>query len=196
MKSLLFFIMILGTPLLAGSPREINFGSEARYGRFMSFIELESWATGRNLTVLRDCPFRDLDDGEAEIIPAEGMDFSLSSPRDGRVYLYLDMVVFRPAASYNPLTDAIHCQTGGEGVRMNNDRTQELKQVRWLSVEVNGRTVKTVYAGGDVYLRSPIVIPIEREVARGGTLNVRLTVSPGDGFFAIWDTFVSVSPDG
>jgi hypothetical protein len=68
--------------------------------------------------------------------------------------------------------------------------------VRWLSVEVNGRTVKTVYAGGDVYLRSPIVIPIEREVARGGTLNVRLTVSPGDGFFAIWDTFVSVSPDG
>jgi hypothetical protein len=51
-------------------------------------------------------------------------------------------------------------------------------------------------AVGDVYLRSPIVIPIEREVVRGGTLNVRLTVSPGDGFFAIWDTFVSVSPDG
>ncbi len=190
------FLLSFFLPVAAfAHPREINFGREGRYGRFISFLELESWATGRNLVVLRDCALRDIDDGEAEIIAPEGMNFSLSAP-PGRSYLYLDMVVFRPAASYNPLTDAVHCQPGGDSLRMNNDRVQDIKQVRWMSVEVNGRSLRTVYMGGDVYLRSPIVIPVDREVSRGGVLNVRLTVSPGDGFFAVWDAFVSSSPDG
>jgi len=188
--------ILLPSIAFAEPPHEINFGHEAKYGRFFPFNELESWATGRNLVVLPDCPLRDMRDGESEIIPAEGMSFELSAPRPGRVYLYLDMVVFRPAAAYNPLLDGIHCVPGADTVRMESPKVQDVKQVRWLTVEVNGKILKTVYVGGDEYLRSPLVIQVEREVLRDGKLKVRLLVSPGEGFFSIWDAFVSASPDG
>lgn len=174
-------------------PREINFGHESRYGRFFPYNELESWATARNLVVLRDCPLREIQDGEAEIIPNEGMEYSLSAPEDEQVFLYLDLVTFRPAAAYNPLLDGIHCIPGEDRVKMESPQVQDVKQVRWLSVEVNGHTLHTVYVGGETYLRSPLVVRVPREYVKRGVVHVRLQVSPGEGFFAIWDSFISRS---
>ncbi|MCE9597175.1 MAG: hypothetical protein K8S54_04330 [Spirochaetia bacterium] len=193
-----FVILILLAPGLlepgeSTEPREVNFGHESRYGRFFPYNELASWASARNLVVLRDCPLREIQDDEAEIIPTEGMEFTLSAPEGEQVFLYLDLVTFRPAAAYNPLMDGIHCIPGEDRVTMESGQVQDVKQVRWLTVNVNEHELHTVYVGGETYLRSPLVVPVPREFVKRGVVNVRLQVSPGEGFFAIWDSFVSRS---
>lgn len=190
------FLLALALPLFAAeAPAEIDFGHDASHGRFFSGIEIDQWAVNRNLIALPDCAFRGLEDNEAEIISPDGMAFDLRSPGPGQVYLYLDMVVFRPRRAYNALLDDIHCKAGSDRVQMEPLQVQDIKQVRWLSVQVNGRTLKTVYVGGNTFLRSPLVIAVPREVNQD-RLRVRLSVSPGDGFFAVWDAFASRSKDG
>ncbi|MBL8022015.1 MAG: hypothetical protein JNM27_20235 [Leptospirales bacterium] len=193
---LAFLFPAVLVPQESTEPREMNFGHESRFGRFFPYNELESWATARNLVVLKDCPLREIQDHEAEIIPVEGMEYTLSAPEDHQVFLYLDLVTFRPAAAYNPLLDGIHCIPGEDRVQMESTQVQDVKQVRWLSVEVNGHLLHTAYVGGETFLRSPLVVRIPREYVKRGVIKVRLQVSPGEGFFAIWDSFVSRSPQG
>lgn len=177
----------------AEAPAEIDFGHGEEHGRFFSAIEIEQWAVSRNLVELPDCPLRDLQDSEAEIISPDGMEFTLRSPGPGRVFVYLDMVVFRPRSTYNPLLDDLHCRPGADQVQAEPRMVQDVKQVRWMSVEVNGHTLKTVYVGGTTFLRSPLVIAVPRE-HNAANLKIKLTVSPGEGFFAVWDAFASRSP--
>jgi len=177
----------------ADAPAEIDFGHNEEHGRFFSSIEIDQWAVSRNLVALPDCSLRDLNDGEAEIISPEGMDFDLKSPGPGRVFVYLDMVVFRPRSNYNPLLDDLHCQGGADRLEVDPRMVQDVKQVRWMSVEVNGRSLKTIYVGGTTFLRTPLIVEVPREY-NSARLKVRLSVSPGEGFFAVWDVFVSRSP--
>jgi hypothetical protein len=194
MSRIALCLALTAFPLAAAdAPTEIDFGHAEEHGRFFSGIEIEQWAVSRNLLPLPDCNLRDLADGEAEIISPDGMEFDLKSPGPGRVFVYLDMVVFRPRSSYNPLLDDIHCKAGEDRVEAEPRMVQDVKQVRWMSVEVNGRVLKTVYVGGTTFLRSPLVVAVPREY-NGERLKVRLTVSPGEGFFAVWDAFASRSP--
>lgn len=186
-------LAILTLPLVAAeAPTEIDFGHNEDHGRFFSSVEIDQWAVSRNLVALPDCGLRDLNDGEAEIISPDGMEFVLKSPGPGRVFVYLDMVVFRPRSNYNPLLDDVHCQAGSDRIQVEPRMVQDVKQVRWMSVEVNGRILKTVYVGGTTFLRTPLVVEVPREY-NAARLNVRLSVSPGEGFFAVWDAFVSRS---
>ena len=95
------------------------------------------------------------------------MNFELRAPGTGRVYLVLDLVAFEPL-----------------------EKATDLK-VRWMEVFVNGHLLETVHQGGGVFVKSPLVLLIEREHAIDRRLRIQLRPSPGDGFFAIWDAYVS-----
>lgn len=148
------------------SLREVNFGRRELVGRFMPARELELWARNHNLDLVPDSPLRDIQDFEAEVIPEQGADFKLVAPGTGRVFLYLDLVTFRPLSA-------------------------ETMQVQWMDVLVNGQVVRTIYAGGGADLPSPVIIPIDREHMERRLLRIKLRPAPGDGFFALWDAFVS-----
>lgn len=145
---------------------EINFGRKETIGRFMPSRELDIWARNHNLALVPDSPLRDLKDDEAEVIPEQGAEFSLVAPGSGRVFLYLDMVVFRTLSA-------------------------ETMKVQWLDISINGRTIRTIYAGGGADLVSPLIIPVDREFMDRRVMRIKLRPAPGDGFFAIWDAFVS-----
>jgi len=161
------------TPAAQFGPRSLepiyerNFGADLRSGDFITAVELEAWARNHNLALLPDTPLRNLQDYRAQVIPAGGLEFELDAPGDGRVFLYLDFVSYRPLENPN------------------------LPKARWLEVFVNDRRIATLYQGAGVYLETPEILLIEREMAMDRRLRVRLRPAPGDGFFAIWDAFVS-----
>ena len=152
------------------SPLEIDFGQDLENPNFMTARELEIRARNLNLVLLPDDPGRNLQDFRAETIPASGLNFQLRAPGSGRVYLYLDMVAFAPM-----------------------EQATELK-VRWLEIFVNGHRLRTIHQGGGAFPESPQVLLIEREHTMDRELRVQLRPSPGDGFFAIWDAYVSRQP--
>ncbi len=128
--------------------------------------ELDIWARNHNLALIPDSPLRDLQDFEAEVIPEQGAEFKLVAPGAGRVFLYLDMVTFRTLST-------------------------ETMKVHWLDILVNGHPVRTIYSGGGADPVSPLIIPIDREFMDRRMLRIQLRPAPGDGFFAVWDAFVS-----
>lgn len=148
-------------------PVEIDFGQDVENPNFMTAREIEIRGRNLNLVLLPDHPGRNLQDFRAEGIPASGVDFELRAPGSGRVYLYLDLVAFEPLENAVP------------------------QKVRWMEIFVNGHLLRTVHQGGGVFLKTPVVLLIEREHAINRRLRIRLRPSPGDGFFAIWDAYVS-----
>lgn len=135
----------------------------------MTFRELELWARNHNLLVVSDLNYRNLLDGQAGIIKENGLSFRLYVQQMGRNYLYLDLVTYRPNGEY------------------------QFSKVRWMDVYGNGELLQTIYQGGGAFLESPIRIIIDREHARKGYVDIELRPSPGDGFWAIWDAFMSNS---
>lgn len=181
MRSLVLLCAVALSALLAGAALaesrfalppgdpvyEHNFGAVVESGDFITAQELEAWARSHNLALLPDTPLRNLQDYRAQVIPSQGLEFELDAPGNGRVFLYLDFVSYRPLENPN------------------------LPKARWLEVFVNDRLVATLYQGAGVYLEAPEILLIEREMAMDRRLRVRLRPAPGDGFFAIWDAFVS-----
>ena len=168
-------------------PDRINFGKSAMYGRFITASELSIWGSSRNLKLLEDCPFRDMTDFEAEVIPVHGMSFVLNAPGTGRVYLYLDLVTFLPLDKYESYEED-YCSQESENIRFSESESL-LPGIRWLEVLVNGKSIKTIYAGDGIYLNSPVVIAVDRENAMRRRLEITLRPSPGETFFGIWDAF-------
>ena len=162
--------------------------------RMVTAGELNVWARGRNLVLVDDCGLGGLKDGLAEVIPSRGLDFVLSSQTSGRLFLYLDLVSFRPLQSFRAHLTPL-CRTGRDQVVVQDGGSVQLQKPFWLEVVVNGHVVKTLYQGGGTYIQSPVRVEIDRTIPRRGLLNVRLLPSPGDSFFAVWDVLVSDSPD-
>lgn len=129
-----------------------------------------------------------MDDFEAEVIPVQGMDFVLSAPGKGRVYLYLDLVSFVPSSRYDLQTEDNYCYPDSEKSVYKDDPVI-LPGMRWLEILVNGKSLKTVYTGNGIFLNTPIVVIVDREYAFRRTLKVTLKPSPGETFFGIWDAF-------
>ncbi len=148
-------------------PVELDFGYRELAGGFITARELEIWAGNRNLSLLDDHPGRNLQDFEAEVIPPAGLSFGLRAPGQGRAYLYLDLVAYRPLANH------------------------ELPRVGWLEIIVNGKVLEMQYLGGKAFYSNPVVVTVDREHMPDRTLNVTLRPSPGQGVFAIWDAYVS-----
>lgn len=165
-------LISVAAPLLAQDylhrvPLELDFGQDVENPNFMTAREIEIRGRNLNLLLLPDHPGRNLQDFRAEGIPASGMEFELRAPGQGRVYLYLDLVSFQPMENAVP------------------------RKVRWMEIFVNGHLLRTVHEGGGAFVQGPLALLIEREHAIHRRLRVRLRPSPGDGFFAIWDAYVS-----
>ncbi|MEQ9366271.1 MAG: hypothetical protein RIF32_18675 [Leptospirales bacterium] len=152
---------------LSRVPVEIDFGQDVENPNFMTAREIEIRGRSLNLLLMPDHPGRNLQDFRAEGIPASGLEFELRAPGSGRVYLYLDLVSFQPLENAVP------------------------RKVRWMEIFVNGHLLQTVHEGGGSFVTAPLVLLIEREHAIDRRLRIRLRPSPGDGFFAIWDAYVS-----
>ncbi len=148
-------------------PYEHNFGTDPQHRDYLPDREIELWARNQNLILVPDDPGYNLQDFEAETIPPYGKTFELGAPGDGRVYLHLDLVAFRPLEN------------------------GDIPRVRWLQVFVNDHLLATLYRGGGAFLESPQVILVEREHTMDRRLQVYLRPSPGDGYFAIWDAYVT-----
>ena len=158
---------------------ELNFGrgnteQQDIKGSVVYFRDLESWGRSRGLILLPDLPFRNLQDFEAQLIPPYGLSFSLSAPGRSDVFLYLDLAVYRPREQ----KDAV-----------------AVRKIVWLEVLVNGNQVGLAYQGGSSFSSSPLRFKIPREHIPSRKMKVKLLPSPGNPYFAIWDSFVSPFAD-
>ena len=153
---------------------EINFGRKRSGDGLVYSNELEAWARNRNLLLKPDLALRGLQDFEAALIPSSGLRFHLDAPVFSRVYLYLDLVTYRPLGK----------------------NKQAKSPLSWLEVIVNGRSLKISYQAfqSGPFLSSPLVIPVELEYIPEGKLEVFLRPAPHETKFAIWDAFVSSHP--
>lgn len=196
----IFFSLLLGcTPALHSDdlPVDINFNQYTRYGKFITERELDIWAAARNLAVVPDCPLKELQDHEAELIPSYGMNFNLFAPGRGRTFLYLDLVTFLPRAKYDPYRVSDYCDIipEEESIVYSDTVSRSLiPDVRWIEIIVNGRVLKRLYSGAGSFIRSPVKITVEREDAFRRNLQITLLPSPGDLFFGVWDITVSPFP--
>ena len=170
------------------SPTLINFPRKGK--EFSRTEELDIWARNRNLLLIPDCSTGGIRNHVAESIPPHGVQFELEAPGEGRAFLYLDLVSFRPLQAYKPFKESFLCNPDRDR-EFYPDATRLSPRVRWLEVIVNGRVVKTIHKGAGVFIHSPIMITIDREWSQDRKLNVFLRPSPGEGYFAIWDAFVS-----
>lgn len=198
-------IALLGnaTPtLLHGRPgyfeplpvQEINFGTDSGK-EFITDRELRIWAANRNLALIGDCPYRNLNDGIAAVIPHYGLDFELNSTGNRRQFLYLDMVTYMPLSNFDESRAEGYCRPSLAGETHYGPVSGfDLPVVRWLEIVINGRKAGLVYMGGGAFLNTPLVIPVEREDLVRDKIHVQLRPSTGDTYFAIWDAFISEHP--
>ena len=177
-------------------PASIQFPRQPIGGgtRLVTAGELNVWGRSRNLVLVDDCGLGGLKDGLAEVIPSTGLDMVLSAPGPGRLFLYLDLVSFRPLPGFRPHLTPL-CDTGRDQLVIPDHGRVQLQKPLWLEVIVNGHVLKTLYQGGGTYIQSPVRVTIDRVIPQRGRLEVRLLPSPGDSFFAVWDVLVSDSPD-
>lgn len=173
---------------------EINFNSTVQSTRFITERELEIWASARNLAVIPDCPGRNLSDGEAAVIPHQGLEFTLSSRGLKRQFLYLDLVSFAPLQTFHRMRTDLYCQGSRDPEVRISGSGYDLPEVHWLAVFVNGKRRKLLYLGGGVFLKTPIAIAVEREDIQKGKIHVRLSPNTGNDYFAIWDAYLSDHP--
>ena len=146
---------------------EINFGFKRNPQSVIYSNELETQARNRNLLLIADSPARGLLDNEAEVIHSYGLRFKLDSPWPASTYLYLDLVSYR--------------------VRENTEMTQ----INWLEVKVNGHQAALLYAGGNTFFASPVIVPLERNWLKARQNLIELIPAPHAPVFAIWDAFIS-----
>jgi hypothetical protein len=184
-----FFIFIIFGIEAEELPDRINFGRSAKYGKFITAAELSVWGSSRNLKLIHDCPFKDLADYEAEVIPVHGMNFVMNAPGEGRVYLYLDMVTFLPSDEYEKDGEKNYCNQKKEHSSFSN-KAALMQGIRWLEILVNGKSLRTIYEGNGTFIHSPIVVVIDREHMTRRKLEITLRPSPGESLFGIWDAFV------
>ena len=187
------FLFFIFSPLSSQefqSGAEIDFGARRDLDHFISAADLRNWAQGRNLRVVPDCPYRDLQDFEAEVIPPEGFTFQLEVTATRRHYLYLDLVNFRPL-HYPTARD---CRPEGHSALIVHEKGFDLPAVHWLQVYIGGKDAGLVYLGNGIFPAGPLVFTVDREQIRRGMVEVRLIPSDRNGIFAIWDGFVSQYP--
>lgn len=174
---------------------EVDFGGIGQpYNRITAY-ELSVWAANRNLALIDDCPWRDLQDHEAAIIGSPGLEFEFY-PRPGKFYyLYLDLVTFRPqSASLDP-SDLSNCLGSTNQIYAPpTTKTTPLPGMQLLEVMVNGQTMKTIYMGNDLYPDTPVKIALDPTITQHLPLRIKLRPSSKEGYFAIWDAFLSRSP--
>ncbi len=150
---------------------EIHFNTKNSNEKILDYRDLKAWGENRNFTILPDLPFRGIQDFEAAVIVPDGLSFSLDATGFHRNYLYLDMVTYTiPEKSPK-------------------------KQVNWIDVIVNGRSLAIFYEKSQkILIVSPLIVPIEREDMPYGKIHVILKSSPNAFHFAIWDAFVTRFP--
>lgn len=172
-------------------PREIDFNHTRNPSGFLTEKDLNTWAYQRGLRALKDCPLRDLADGEAAVIGPNGLSFSLYAPGNGRVFLYLDFVTFRPGdLPVDPLEKS--CHVSSNEIKMERGPDQE---VRFIEIFINGQLTRRLYTGPGVYLPSPMILTLEREHVPQRIVEVRLVSSPGEPVHALWDAFTSLQKE-
>jgi hypothetical protein len=174
--------------------REINFDIKGDV-EFITDRELRIWAANRNLALIGDCPYRNLDDGIAAVIPHYGLEFELDSAGNQRQFLYLDMATYMPLSHYDESRAEGYCRPSLKGeTHYGRASGFDLPVVRWLEILINGHKAGLVYMGAGAFLNTPLVIPVEREDLVRGKIHVLLKPSTGDAYFAIWDAFISTHP--
>ncbi len=178
-------------------PFEVDFTPESTAIQFITERELKVWGNARNLALIGDCPFRNLNDGVAAVIPHYGLDFELQSRGNVRQFLYLDLVTFMPLNEYDDSLASGYCRPSLNGkISHTHQSGFDMPIVHWLEVRINGVKAGLYYMGGGAFLLTPLVIPIEREHIKQGRIHVQLVPSTENGFFAIWDAFISTHPPG
>ncbi|MCB1173878.1 MAG: hypothetical protein KDK39_09945 [Leptospiraceae bacterium] len=146
---------------------EIDFNHESGQN-FMVHAELELWARNRNLLLVPDDPGRNLQDGIAVVISEQGLFYQLDVPVRGRSWLYLDLVRYKEGAN-----------------------RPQLHKLSWLDVYANRMRLTRIYQGAGALPDAVIRIPIDREHAPEGILQIHLRPAPGDSVWAIWDSYIS-----
>lgn len=175
--------------------REILFGRESGF-EYLTSRELSIWGAARNLTLVPDCSYRDLQNFEAALIPHYGLEFTLDSPATRRTFLYLDLVSFVPARDFDSSNPQKYCEISSSPMTTYPSHQYDLPRVQWLEISINNQSVKTIYLGGRVFINSPVVIAVDRDMIRNNRIQVRLRPSDQNGYFAIWDAFLSDVPSG
>ncbi len=174
---------------------EILFSNENSPDGFITYRELAVWANARNLGVVADCPIRDLQNHIAAVIPRTGFRFHLKVPEKKRMYLYLDLVSFRPLSNFQKGSEESYCLPSySSSPFTTREKTYDLPQIHFLEVRFGGRKTARIHMGGGVFPVTPVVLPVDREHYSDGILKVELRPSGSGAFFAIWDVSLSSVP--
>jgi hypothetical protein len=170
---------------------DLLFSNENSPYGFMTYRELAIWGSSRNLGAVADCPQHELQNHIAALIPVTGLKYNLYVPYKKRMYLYLDLVSFRPLTDFKKGSESQYCTPSLSGQSLHTEKTFDLPQIQYLEVRFNGLPVKRIYMGGGVFPVTPVIIPVDRENVVKGVLRVELRPSGSGVFFAIWDSFIS-----
>ena len=174
-----------------GFSMERDFNGKEDPERVITALDLRHWAQGKNLRLVEDCPYRDLEDGEAWTIPPTGLSFTLGTPDRRRHYLYLDLVTFRPV-HYPTDLDCVSKENRPVYVREQNF---DLPGMHWLEVRIGGKTAGLIHFGSGVFPATPLVFPVDRDLVHRNRVEIELIPSDRNVIFAVWDAFLSIEPD-
>jgi len=148
-----------------------DFGLGSGVGNFMTYPELEIWASYQGWKVEPDQKFAGIKNQVCEMIGEEGIEFELTKENAEKrtIYLYLELVRYQPS-KYSPLPSRI------------------------LKVYVNGTWKETVEIARGKNFRNPIMIRLDPSEFTDTKIKVRLEpfgpIQKGY-FWGIWDSFLS-----
>ncbi len=134
-----------------------------------TFPELRTWALYQFFELEEDSPAFGIQDNVCRMVPETGLSFLLEkeTARKGRLYLYLDLTRYIPQARarFKP---------------------------RKLSIFVNGKLKKEIFANKKKSFSNPVEIFVEPSEFTDGKVNVELVPSKNESgrFWGIWDAFL------
>ncbi|MCZ8347560.1 MAG: hypothetical protein O9346_14180 [Leptospiraceae bacterium] len=174
MISILFFLLF-GYQLFAEGSTQSghfkDFGLGSGTGNFMTYPELEIWASYQGWKVEPDQNFAGIRNQVCQMIGEDGIEFDLQKENLEKraVYLYLELVRYRDS-KFSPLPSRI------------------------LKVYVNGNWKETVEIAKGKNFRNPIMIRLDPSEFTDTKIKVRLEpfgpIQKG-AFWGIWDAFLS-----
>ena len=175
-RILSLFLLLISTNLLlsqgtnqSGHFKDFGIGSEP--GNFMTYPELEIWASYQGWKVKPDQNFAGIKNSVCQMIGEEGIEFDLTKENLEKraIYLYLELVHYQPS-KYSPLPSRI------------------------LKVYVNGIWKETVEIANGKNFQNPIMIRLDPSEFTDTKIKVRLEpfgpIQKGY-FWGIWDAFFS-----
>ena len=134
-----------------------------------TYPELKTWALYQFYELEEDSPAYGLQNQVCRMIPETGLRFLLEHKNHhaGRIFLYLDLTKYLP-------------------------KKKARFKSRKLSVFVNGRLKKEIYASKQKNFSNPIEISIEASEVPDGKVSVELIPSKNEigRFWGVWDAFL------